>query len=125
MSSPSRTRITADARLTKVETSLSNLADALNGFVAESREYRRHQDAERDKIWTAIQQADRSRAITWPMIFTAITVFLAVIGAAAKVGHVFTETRILQLEERIAHAREIGSVQEEHLRWRLDRIETR
>jgi hypothetical protein len=125
MSNPPRTRTTSDVRLTKVETSLSNLAEALNGFVAESREYRRHQDAERDKIWTAIQQSDRSRAITWPMIFTAITVLLAMLGAAATIGHTITEMRAQQLDERISHAREVGAIQDAHVKWRLERLEAR
>jgi hypothetical protein len=122
---PPRSRATTDARFTKMEASLENLTGALNSFVNESREYRSYQNAERDKMWTAIQQADRSRAITWPMIFTAITVFLAVMGTAAKVSHTFTEMRAAQIEQAVAHAREIDALQYGETRRRLDRLESR
>lgn len=125
MTPPAKPRTSHDARFTKIEASLDSLAGALNSFVNESREYRRFQDAERDKMWSAIQQSDRSRAITWPMIFTAVTVFLAVIGAAATVGHLVTELRAAQIEQAVAHAREIDAIQYGETRRRLDRLESR
>jgi acyl-coenzyme A synthetase/AMP-(fatty) acid ligase len=125
MTTPAKSRTSADARFTKIETSLDNLAGALTSFVNESREHRSFQNAERDKMWTAIQQADRSRAITWPMIFTAITVFLAVMGTAAKVSHTFTEMRAAQIEQAVTHAREIDAIQYGETRRRFDRLESR
>ena len=125
MTPPAKSRTTTDSRLTKMESSLENLGVALNSFVNESREYRSYQNAERDKMWTAIQQADRSRAITWPMIFTAITVFMALIAAAAKIAYTFTEMRAAQIEEKVSHAREIDQLRDAELRRMMDRPESR
>ncbi len=58
------------------------------------------------------------------MIFTAVTVFLAVIGGAATVGHTVTELRAKQIEQAVAHAREIDAFQYGETRRRLDRLES-
>jgi len=103
---PPRSRDTTDRRLTRLETGIESIGKGLTEFVQESRDFRRHQEGEQDKIWGAINQQNASRAITWPMIFAAITVLVTVIGAATKVSDAFNGLRVRIVEIQAEHNRE-------------------
>jgi len=68
----------------------------LDRFISEAREYRILQTAKEDKLWAALEK--NRPHITWPLIVTVGGFVLALIGAAAGLGHAFVELRVEQLE---------------------------
>lgn len=110
---------THDARLTRLESSVTNLTDGLNRFIKESQEHRSAQAAKEDKFWAALEK--NRPHITWPLIVTVGGFVLSLVGAAAAIGHAFVELRVRQLEVQDRHIER--SMEENHRD--VERLEAR
>jgi hypothetical protein len=96
-----------DNRLTKLETTVGNLASnvtALTEAIGKDRE----------AMWNAIENS-RTK-ITWPAIFTAVTVFLGILGCGSKVMDSFVDLKV-------SNAEKIDALREEYARRDRDRFE--
>lgn len=110
---------THDARLTRLESSVTNLTDGLNRFIKESQEHRSAQALKEDKFWAALEK--NRPHITWPLIVTVGGFVLTLVGSAAAIGHAFVELRVRQLEVQDRH---IEHVMDERAR-EIERLEDR
>ncbi len=88
-------------RSTRVETSLSNLTNAFNGFL---QEYKK----DRDDTWKAIQTLSEKGRITWPQIIASISALVTLLCLGAKMGELYVEGRVALVEEK-------GRAQREHV----------
>lgn len=100
-----------------LESQVSGIAASLDSFIKESREFRDRTEREQTNIWAAIrEQGDNMRnaveklstrgQLSWQLIFSAITVLLAVTSGAAVLGQIFVDLRMEQFEIHNSYIRE-------------------
>lgn len=100
-----------DSRLTKLETTVNNLASSVS-TLADSI------NKDREKLWSAVEQVGQRGRITWPAIFAAVTVFLGVLGYGSKVMQAF-------IDQSATNAARVEDLREAYAKRDLERIEAR
>lgn len=93
-------------RLTRVETSLGNLATQLGDFVRESHDFRKLQEHNQGKIWEAIEKIANKGALSWQVVAMTLGLALTMICTAATLGHSFMESRMKQVEIHLEYQKE-------------------
>lgn len=100
-----------DSRLTKLETTVNNLASTVS-TLADSI------GKDREKLWSAVEQVGQRGRITWPAIFAAVTVFLGVLGYGSKVMQAF-------IDQSTTNSARVEELREEYTLRDMKRLEAR